>query len=356
MGALTISGRLAPEVIQRIVRQNFGYFRMCYEKGLVKKPDLEGKVLTRFVIDKSGSLSTVKSSGDLPASVVRCVEASFRGLSFPAPGGGVVTVSYPIVFTTASSSAPEPPPEPPPPPPLLQPPAEPAPPEGPWPIVVIHGDEVRIGDRAIASVAPIVAAGALERIVPVYDALEQQRTAWKQAHPRSLFPGVAGLRVDPETPMTAVKSVFQTMAYAGYPNLFVQLATERKRILDLSAQIPGPPRTAPAQPHPPPSSLHLRFEADGVKLTWRRGPTVVSEEVVKSDVLGAAICSSWQANGSHRDPADPIVDRLVIHGDNQLPFHDLAELSSAIDGCTRVRKAGGTEQRAGVFWLTLAMN
>jgi hypothetical protein len=34
MGATTVSGRLPPEVIQRIVRQNYGRFRMCYEQGL----------------------------------------------------------------------------------------------------------------------------------------------------------------------------------------------------------------------------------------------------------------------------------------------------------------------------------
>ena len=34
LGATSVSGKLAPEIIQRIVRSGFGGFRGCYEKGL----------------------------------------------------------------------------------------------------------------------------------------------------------------------------------------------------------------------------------------------------------------------------------------------------------------------------------
>jgi len=101
MGATSVSGRLPPEVIQRIVRQNFGRFRLCYENGLKKKPDLEGCVFVRFVIAKDGSVSSAGSAGsDLPdAGVVACVTKAFHGLSFPQPEGGIVTVVYPIMFS-----------------------------------------------------------------------------------------------------------------------------------------------------------------------------------------------------------------------------------------------------------------
>src|SRR5687767_8833631 len=45
-------GRLPPEVIQRIVRQNFGRFRLCYETELKKQPELTGKVEVTFTIEK----------------------------------------------------------------------------------------------------------------------------------------------------------------------------------------------------------------------------------------------------------------------------------------------------------------
>jgi pSer/pThr/pTyr-binding forkhead associated (FHA) protein len=100
MGATTVSGRLPPEVIQRIVRQNFGRFRMCYEQGLARNPNLEGRVAARFVIGRDGAVSNVSNGGsDLPDSgVVSCVLSAFYGLSFPQPEGGIVTVVYPIML------------------------------------------------------------------------------------------------------------------------------------------------------------------------------------------------------------------------------------------------------------------
>lgn len=99
-GTSVVSGRLPPDVIQRIVRQNFGRFRSCYEVGLRTNPNLEGRVVARFVIGRDGAVSNVSASGDLPDSQVRsCVASAFYGLSFPTPEGGIVTVSYPILLT-----------------------------------------------------------------------------------------------------------------------------------------------------------------------------------------------------------------------------------------------------------------
>jgi hypothetical protein len=100
MGATTVSGRLPKEVIQRIVRQNFGRFRLCYEQGLGANPNLEGRVSVRFVINRDGSVSNVSNGGSsIPDSgVVNCVVRAFYGLSFPKPEGGIVTVVYPIMF------------------------------------------------------------------------------------------------------------------------------------------------------------------------------------------------------------------------------------------------------------------
>ncbi len=107
VGATSVSGRLPPEVIQRIVRQNFGRFRLCYENGLRKDPNLTGKVSVSFVIGRDGSVGTVSSGPNtLPdAGVVACVTKAFYGLSFPEPEGGVVKVTYPIVFSPGQASS-----------------------------------------------------------------------------------------------------------------------------------------------------------------------------------------------------------------------------------------------------------
>lgn len=105
-GATTVSGRLPAEVIQRIVRQNFGRLRLCYEQGLTTNPHLSGRVNIRFVIAADGSVASAADAGsDLPdGKVVACVAKAFSAMSFPRPDGGIVMVSYPIMFTPNCSA------------------------------------------------------------------------------------------------------------------------------------------------------------------------------------------------------------------------------------------------------------
>jgi hypothetical protein len=97
----TVNGRLPAEVIQRIVRQNYGRFRVCYETGLRSNPTLQGRVEVRFVIGRDGAVSNVSNGGsDLPdGAVVQCVLRAYYGLSFPQPESGIVSVVYPIMFS-----------------------------------------------------------------------------------------------------------------------------------------------------------------------------------------------------------------------------------------------------------------
>ena len=99
MGATTVSGRLPREVIQRIVRRNFGRFRLCYVDGLKVDPKLAGRVTVSFTITREGSIADVSASSDMTEKVsVECVRKAFEKLAFPEPEGGVVKVSFPIVF------------------------------------------------------------------------------------------------------------------------------------------------------------------------------------------------------------------------------------------------------------------
>ena len=106
-GAASVSGRIPPEVIQRIIRQRFGSFRACYETGLRTNPDLQGRVSVRFVINSDGSVGTASNGGsDLPdTTVVSCIVRAFAGMIFPQPEGGIVTVTYPIQFAPTDPPA-----------------------------------------------------------------------------------------------------------------------------------------------------------------------------------------------------------------------------------------------------------
>jgi len=100
-GSTTVNGRLPPEVVQRIVRRNMGRFKYCYQQGLVRDPSLSGKVAVKFVIDTKGEVTTATRDASTTltdAAVVACITRAFQSLSFPEPEGGIVVVTYPIVF------------------------------------------------------------------------------------------------------------------------------------------------------------------------------------------------------------------------------------------------------------------
>lgn len=96
-----VRGQLPPHLIQRIVRQTFGRFRLCYERSLRTRPGLEAHITATFIIGRDGGVTRVSAaSKDAPPAMVACVESAFYGLSFPKPETGVVTVTYPLGFST----------------------------------------------------------------------------------------------------------------------------------------------------------------------------------------------------------------------------------------------------------------
>ena len=61
---------------------------------------LEGRVVTRFVIDRQGVVTAAQDGGSSLANpnVVACVVRSFYSLTFPEHEGGIVTVVYPLAL------------------------------------------------------------------------------------------------------------------------------------------------------------------------------------------------------------------------------------------------------------------
>jgi hypothetical protein len=99
-GEETISGHMAPELVQRVLRANRGRAQSCYEAALAAKPKLHGRVVVKFTIGPDGKVGHAANAGsDLPdPSAVECVVHAVGDLSFPKPDSGTVTVVYPLTF------------------------------------------------------------------------------------------------------------------------------------------------------------------------------------------------------------------------------------------------------------------
>jgi|GEM_PF-4592368 len=102
-GAPAVMGSLDKNIIRRVVRQHRNEIRYCYEKELVKNPNLGGKVDVKFTVSPTGSVASaaVASSTLNNASVESCITKKIKRWKFPQPkGGGIVVVKYPFNFST----------------------------------------------------------------------------------------------------------------------------------------------------------------------------------------------------------------------------------------------------------------
>jgi biopolymer transport protein ExbD len=87
------------------------------------------------------------------------------------------------------------------------------------PMVAVNGNQVLVDGSLAGSTRAIEDVGRMQKVDELFDLLKRKRELWKSFHPNKEFPGVAILQVDQEVPTLVVKSVFQTAAYAGYPNI-----------------------------------------------------------------------------------------------------------------------------------------
>jgi TonB family protein len=103
-GRANVIGSLDKAIIRRVIRRHINEWRYCYERELQPNPSLSGRIITRFTIGPTGRVLTsrIEESTVGNAAVERCVAQALRRWRFPAPrGGGIVVVSYPVVFHAA---------------------------------------------------------------------------------------------------------------------------------------------------------------------------------------------------------------------------------------------------------------
>ena len=87
------------------------------------------------------------------------------------------------------------------------------------PMVGINGSQILVDGSAAGNTRAIEDSKRLQRVDELFNLLKSKREVWKQLHPGKEFPGVVVLQVDQDVQAIVVKSVFQTAAFAGFPNV-----------------------------------------------------------------------------------------------------------------------------------------
>ena len=89
------------DMIRRIVRAHLNEVRSCYNAGLTKNPNLQGRVTIQFSIVGSGKVasSVVQEDTAKDGSVANCIAKAVKRWQFPrVNGGGTALVSYPFML------------------------------------------------------------------------------------------------------------------------------------------------------------------------------------------------------------------------------------------------------------------
>jgi hypothetical protein len=352
LGAPKVTGAVPSDVVQRLVRQHIGGLLLCYRQALERKPALDGSVEALFEIQPDGRAGGIAIGGTLPdTSVKACVAGVFSSVSFPASGGGT-RVTYPLVMS---------PPAPGPVAGAVEAPVEGIglgaidsprseeaslplpPPDGPWPIVVLDETDVRFDGSALGAVAPLTRPSGPTRVDALFARLRAWRAEWTQRHPGLRFPGVAGLRIEGAPPALALKSVFQTIAFAGFPLLFVQEGDAPDAILELAAQLPGEPtRNAAAGPATG-VFMQARLERSRAVLDLKRGHVTLASVDVPIAELDRRVCAFWGERPRGAGDGEGRAHALRVHFADDVPYARVARF---------VRTAGACPP---AFWTTLSI-
>jgi biopolymer transport protein ExbD len=87
------------------------------------------------------------------------------------------------------------------------------------PIVAVAGSQILVDGSPAGNTRAVEESDRLQRIDELFNILKAKRELWKQTHPNKDFPGVVLLQIDQAIKAVVVKSVFQTAAFAGFPNV-----------------------------------------------------------------------------------------------------------------------------------------
>jgi hypothetical protein len=97
-GATTSGGNVSNAA--RVVAGMRAGFRNCYNRGLAENPDAQGSIRLSIRVGPGGEVQGVSASpsGNLPGSVVSCVQSRASAAQFDPPEGGSAVIVVPVSF------------------------------------------------------------------------------------------------------------------------------------------------------------------------------------------------------------------------------------------------------------------
>jgi biopolymer transport protein ExbD len=87
------------------------------------------------------------------------------------------------------------------------------------PMIAVAGQMILVDGIPAGTTRPVKEANRMQKLDELFNLLKGRREVFKQINPGKEFHGIAVLQVDREVEAVIVKSVFQTAALAGYPNV-----------------------------------------------------------------------------------------------------------------------------------------
>ncbi len=97
-GQKHMEGNIAPDAVIKVVKQNSGGVRACYEKALKRKPDLQyvSSVTARFQIVNTGQAQGVTFAPHTDGEMERCMASTMEKWKFPTFQGDPVAFEQPV--------------------------------------------------------------------------------------------------------------------------------------------------------------------------------------------------------------------------------------------------------------------
>lgn len=87
------------------------------------------------------------------------------------------------------------------------------------PTAAVVGSQILVDGAPAGNTRAVEESDRMQRLDELFNVLKAKRELWKQTHPNKDFPGVVLLQIDQNVKAVVVKSVFQTAAFAGFPNV-----------------------------------------------------------------------------------------------------------------------------------------